>query len=69
MDLLVRVWREEEMNGCIEGDKMSLMDRINGKEEEEENETVMVAERWDYVQWVQGVWLEKLNIGMIPNKL
>lgn len=42
------------MDGCGVGDKMCLVDRINGEEEEEDSETVV---------------LEKLNIDIIPNKI
>lgn len=55
------------MDGYGKGDEMSLVDRITGEKEEEESDTVMVAERWVYGWWVTGVWLEKLNIWMMPN--
>ena len=40
----MRLWRDGEMDDCGEGDEMGLVDRINGEEEEEESERVMVVE-------------------------
>lgn len=71
MDRFGRLWRDGERDDCGESDEMCLVDRINEEEaeEKEERETVIVAETWDYGLWVAGVWLERLNIGMKPNKM